>query len=76
MCPPLLSHTYTSGLPNQIFTDNQIARESRKGYDIRRKAMTNLDSLLKHRDLSSLTEAHIVKAMVVLLSCMDVRVGP
>ena len=38
--------------------------------------MTNLDSLFKHRDLTLLIEAHIVKAMVVLLLCMDVRVGP
>ena len=29
-----------------------------------RKAMTNLDSVLKSRDISLLTKAHIVKAMV------------
>ena len=29
-----------------------------------RKVMTNLDSILKSRDISSLTKVHIVKAMV------------
>ena len=30
---------------------------------LRRKAMTNLDSILKSRDITLLTEVHIVKAM-------------
>ena len=29
-----------------------------------RKAMTNLDSILKSRDITLLTKAHLVKAMV------------
>ena len=29
-----------------------------------RKAMTNLDSILKSRDITLLTEVHLVKAMV------------
>ena len=29
-----------------------------------RKAMTNLDSIIKSRDITLLTEVHIVKAMV------------
>ena len=29
-----------------------------------RKAMTNIDSILKSRDVTSLTKVHIVKAMV------------
>ena len=32
-----------------------------------RKAMTNLDSVLKNRDITVLTEAHIVKVMVFLV---------
>ena len=31
---------------------------------LERKAMTNLDSILKNRDLTLLTKVHIVKAMV------------
>ena len=33
-----------------------------------RKAITNLDSLLKSRDITLLTKVHIVKAMVFLTS--------
>ena len=38
--------------------------------------MTNLDSILKSRDDTLLTKAHLVKAVVFEWSCMDVRVGP
>ena len=37
--------------------------------------MTNLDSMLKSRDITLLTKVHLVKAMVFQWSCMDVRVG-
>ena len=37
--------------------------------------MTNLDSVLKSRDITLMTKVHIVKAMVFPVSCMDVRVG-
>ena len=37
--------------------------------------MTNLDSILKSRDITLPTKVHLVKAMVFLWSCMDVRVG-
>ena len=40
-----------------------------------RKAMTNLDSVLKSRDITLLTKVHIVKAMVFSESCKDMRVG-
>ena len=41
---------------------------------LEKKAMTNLDSVLKSRDITLLTKVHIVKAMVFLYSFMDVRV--
>ena len=41
-----------------------------------RKAMTNLDSILKSRDINLLTKVCLVKALVFPESCMDVRVGP
>ena len=40
-----------------------------------RKVMTNLDSIFKSRDITLPTKVHLVKAMVFLRSCMDVRVG-
>ena len=42
-----------------------------------RKAMTNLDSVLKSRDITLLTKVYLVKAMVfpvVMYRCL--RVGP
>ena len=40
-----------------------------------RKVMTNLDSIFKSRDITLPTKVRLVKAMVFLWSCMDVRVG-
>ena len=37
--------------------------------------MTNLDSILKSRDITLSTKVSLVKAMVFQWSCMDVRVG-
>ena len=37
--------------------------------------MTNLDSIFKSRDITLPTKVHLVKAVVFLWSCMDVRVG-
>ena len=39
------------------------------------KAMTNVDSVLKSKDITFPTKVYIVKAMVFPVSCMDVRVG-
>ena len=38
--------------------------------------MTNLDSMLKSRDITLSTKVHIVKAMVFPVVMYDVRVGP
>ena len=40
-----------------------------------RKVMTNLDSILKSRDITLPTKVRLVKAMVFQWSCMDVRLG-
>ena len=37
--------------------------------------MTNLDSILKSRDITLSTKVRLVKAMVFQKSCMDVKVG-
>ena len=41
-----------------------------------RNVVTNLDNILKSRDIILLTNVHLVKAMVFQYSCMDVRTGP
>ena len=38
-----------------------------------RKATTNLDSILKSRDITLPTKLHLVKAVVFHLLCMDMR---
>ena len=43
---------------------------------LRRKAMTNIDSILKSRDITLPTKVHLVKAMVFPVVMYDVRVGP
>ena len=37
--------------------------------------MTNLDSILKSRDVTLSTKVRLVKAMVFPVVCVDVRVG-
>jgi len=63
---------------NFIFLDSKITAGGDCSHEIRRclllgrKAMTNLDSVLKSRDITLLTKVHIVKAMilpVVLYRC-------
>ena len=41
-----------------------------------RKAMTNLDSMLKSRAITLPTKVHIIKAMVFPVACRDMRVRP
>ena len=41
-----------------------------------RKVMTNLDIMLKSRDITLVTKVHPIKAMVFQWLCMDVRGGP
>ena len=44
--------------------DSDCCHESKRHLLLGRKAMTNLDSVLKSRDITLLTKIHIVKAMV------------
>ena len=41
-----------------------------------RKAMTNLDRIFKSRDITLLTNVHIVKTIIFPLVIMNVRAGP
>ena len=51
-------------LGSKITADGDCSHEIKKHLLLGRKAMTNLDSILKSRDIILLTEVHIVKAMV------------
>ena len=50
-------------LGTKITVDGHIFHEIRQLF-LSRKAMTNLDSVLKSRDITLLTKVHIVKAVV------------
>ena len=63
-------------LGSEISVDSDCSHENKIRLLPGRKAMTNLDSVLKSRDITLLTEVRLVKAMVFQVSCMDVRVGP
>ena len=49
---------------SKITTDGDCSHEIKRRLLLGRKAMTNLDSILKSRDLSLPTKVHLVEAMV------------
>ena len=51
-------------LGSKITADSDCSQEIKRRLLLTRKAMTNLDSILKSRDITLLTEVHLVKAMV------------
>ena len=51
-------------LGSKITADGDCSHEIRRCLLLGRKAMTNLDSILKSRDITSPTKVHLIKAMV------------
>ena len=51
-------------LGSKITVDGDCSCEIQRRLLLGRKAMTNLDSVIKNRDTTLLTKVHIVKAMV------------
>ena len=47
-----------------IYTDGEYSQEMKRCLLPGRKVMTNLDSILKSRDITLSTKVHLVKAMV------------
>src|SRR5574340_274617 len=62
-------------LGSKITADGDRSHEIKRRLLLGRKVMTNLDSMFKSRDITLPKKVHLVKAMVFLWSCMDVRVG-
>ena len=57
---------------SRITADGDFSHEMKRHLLLGRKAMTNLDSILKSRDVTLLTKVHLVKAMifpVVMYGC-------
>ena len=60
---------------SKIIADGDYSHEIRRRLLLGRKAMINLDSILKIRDITLPTKVHLVKAMVFPV-VMYVRVEP
>ena len=52
---------------SKITADGDCSQEIKRCLPLGRKAMTNLDSILKSRDITLPTKVHLVKAMVFLV---------
>ena len=59
-------------LGSKITADTDFSHEIKRGFLLGRKAMTNLDSMLKSRDITLPTKVRLVKAIifpVVMYGC-------
>ena len=54
-------------LGSKLTADGDYSHEIKRHLLLRRKIMTNLDSILKSRDITLPTKVHLVKAMVFLV---------
>ena len=52
---------------SKMTADGDCSHEIKRCLLLGRKVMTNLDSMLKSRDITLLTKVHLVKAMVFLV---------
>ena len=60
---------------SKITADGDCSHEIKRHLLLGRKVVTNLDSILKSRDITLPTKVRLLKAMDFQWSCMDVRVG-
>ena len=63
-------------LGSKITAGGDCSHEIKRRLLLGRKVMTNIDSILKSRDITLPTKVHVVKAMVLPVVSRDVRVGP
>ena len=54
-------------LGSKLTSDGNCSHEIKRGLLLRRKVLTNLDSILKSRDITLPTKVRLVKAMVFLV---------
>ena len=62
-------------LGSKTTADGDSSHEIKRRLLLGRKVMTNLDIILKSRDVTLPTKVRLVKAMVFHWPCMDVKVG-
>ena len=59
---------------SKITANGDCSHEIKRHLLLGRKVMTNLDSILKSRDVTLSTKVHLVRLWFFQWSCMDVRV--
>ena len=62
-------------LDSKITMDSDCSHEVKRCLLLGRKAMTNLDSILKIKDITLPAKVYIVKATAFLVVMYDMRVG-
>ena len=62
-------------ISTKINADGDCSHEIKRRLLLGRKVTTNLDSILKSRDITLPTKVHLVKAMVFPVVMYDVRIG-
>ena len=60
---------------SKITTDGDYSHDIKRHLLLRRKAVTNLESILKSRDITWPTKVHLVKAMVFPVVMYGCEVG-
>ena len=60
---------------SKITADRDCSHEIKRHLLLGKKVMTNLDSILKSRDITLSTKVHLSRLWFFQWSCMDVRVG-
>ena len=60
---------------SKITADGDCSHEIKRHLILGRKVMTNLDSILKSRDITLSTKVHLIKAVVFPVVIYHVRVG-
>ena len=61
---------------SKITADDDYSHEIKRLLLLGSKVMTNLDSILKSRDITLPTKVSLVKAMIFPVVMYDVRAGP
>ena len=62
-------------LGSKVTAEDDFSHEIKRCLLLGRKAMTNLDSMLKSRGITLPTKVLLVKVMAFQYSCIDVRLG-
>ena len=63
-------------LGSKITVDGDCSHEIKRHLLLGRKAMTNLDRILRRNDITFLTKVLIITAMIFPVIMYDMRVGP